>query len=811
MGQSGNELTGAMKRLLRTPVFTGVSVLTVGVGIGAFAAIYSVVDGILLEPPPYAEPDELVWVWRDYPWLNLPRGWLGGPDIAALREHTEAFDGVIGFRTGGRNLTGAGGENPRRVRVTMATADFFDLLGVLPDLGRGFLPDEDDPQASAVAVLGHDLWVSHFGAAPEVVGSEIYLNGEATTVVGVAPRDFRFVVHSSLGSPLGGDLYQPLRIDLAAEDPGSGAFAGLARLREGAAQEQVDAALSAVAADLDRIWGNPGLRMWRVGLMQDLVSGIRPALTALLAAAAFLLLILGANLATLLLTRATARDRELAVRAALGADHRRILQTVLAESLIIGGLGAILGLAVAYPGLDLLRRLAPEDLPRAASVSVDPSVVVVAVVAAALMSVMAGFLPSIRALRGDLSSRLRDGGGQGGMGLAGLRTRSFLVVGQVALSLVLLVGAGLLARGYVALLQADPGFDGRSALTFSIALDPRRYDEEGTIAAFDGRFREAVSGLPTVEVVGAADVLPLTAAANQITVTFPGAPGNTGVREMDRALIDYTYVGPGYAEAVGLRLLEGRAFDERDVAGAPGVVLVDDVLAAHFFPDGGAVGGRVTYRRDTLTIVGVIDQPHLYSLRADDRPQLFVPLLQEPVRTTLTYVVAAGGDADSLVPAVRRVLDEVDASVPLTNVRTLAEVVDGSLARERLSLTLLLGFALGALVLATLGLYGVVSNGVARRTHEMGVRIALGAGRPAVLGLVIGQGMRLTMLGVVLGLLGALATSRVVESLVAGADGGDPVVYASVVAGLIGLSALAAWLPARRATRIDPAKALRPD
>lgn len=811
MGRSGRELRGAIKRLARTPVFTAVSVLTVGVGIGAFAAIYSVVDGILLEPPPYAEPEELVWVWRDYPWLNLPRGWLGGPDIVGLREHGEAFEGVIGFRTGGRNLTGRDGERPRRVRVTLASAGFLGLLGVRPALGRGFFPEEDDPQAPAVAVLGHDLWVSHFGADPGVVGSEIYLNGEATTVVGVAPRDFRFVVHSSLGSPRGADLYQPLRIDLAAEDPGSGAFAGLARVSEGAAPEQVEAALAAVAEDLDRLWGNPGLGMWRVGLMEDLVSGVRPALTALLAASAFLILILGANLATLLLTRATARDRELAVRAALGAERGRLFQTVLAESLTIGGAGAVIGLAVAYPGLDLLRRLAPEDLPRAASVGVDPSVVAMALVAAALMSVMAGFLPSIRALRGDLSSRLRDGGGRGGVGLAGLRTRSILVVGQVALSLVLLVGAGLVTRGYMGLLDADPGFDGRSALTFSVALDPRRYDEEGAVAAFDRRFREALTGLPGVEVVGAADALPLTAAANQITVTFPGAPGNTGVEERDRPLVDYTYLGPGYAEAVGLRLLQGRTFDDRDAAGAPRVALVDDVLAARFFPDDGAVGGRLTYRGDTLTIVGVIDQPRLYAVQADDRPQLFIPLLQEPVRTTLAYVVAAGDDAESMVPAVRKVLDEVDGSVPLTEVRTLGELVEGSLAQERLSLTLLLGFAIGALLLATLGLYGVVSNGVARRTHEMGVRIALGAGRPAVLGLVIGQGMRLTTLGVILGLLGSLAASRGVERVIVGADAGDPLVYGSVVAGLITLSALAAWLPARRATRIDPARALRPD
>lgn len=810
MGEVVREVREALRRLSRAPVFTAVSVLTMGVGIGAFAAIFSVVDGVLLEPPPYQDPEELVWVWRDYTWFGLDRGWLGGPDIAGLRGHDGAFAGVVGFRNGGRNLTGREGDNPRRVRVTFASHELFDVLGVEPAHGRGFAPEDDVPGAAAVAVLGHELWRSHFAADRGIIGRDVFLNGEATTVVGIAPADFRFVVHSALGDPSPADLYQPMRIDLTAEDPGSGAFAGLARVRGGATPAEVEAAIAAVAQDLDDLWGNPGLRMWSVGLHEDLVVEIRPALTVLLAAAGFLLLILGANLATLLLGRATARDRELAVRAALGAGRGRLFRTVLTESAVLAGAGALLGLGLAFPALEALRALAPEGLPRLTDVTVDPSVVVVALSAALVMGVGAGALPAWRSLRGGVSQRLREGGGRGGSGLSGLRTRSALVVAQVALSLMLLVGAGLLARGFLVLLDTDPGVDGRSVLTFTAALDPGRYGAEGAIADFDRRFRAAVSRLPGVQGVGAVDALPLTATASQRTVAFPGAPGNRGVDE-DEPLIDYFYAGHGYAEAVGLRLLEGRAFNEGDDAEGPGVALVDDLLAKRFYPGGGALGGSLSFAGDTLTIVGVVDHARHYAIHSDDRPQVYVPLVQRPQRSTLSWAVAATGDPGALAPAIRRVLDGVDASVPLTDVRTLDEIVQGSLGNERLSLTLLLAFAAGALALATLGIYGVVSNAVARRTHEMGVRIALGANRSKVLGMVLGQGLRLVALGIVLGLAGSIAGARVVGSLVVGADPGDPLVYTAVILGLIALTSLATGIPALRATRIDPVEALRPD
>jgi len=622
------------------------------------------------------------------------------------------------------------------------------------------------------------------------------------------PEDFHFVRHSSLGEPAPADLYTPMRIDLAAEDPGSGAFAGLARVREGVPQAQVAAAIDAVAQDLDDLWGNPGLKMWGVGLEDDLVASVRPALLTLLAAATFLLVILGANLATLLLGRAVARDRELAVLSALGAARGQLLQSLLAESVVIAGVGGALGIGLAAVGVDAIRSLAPADLPRRFELAVDPSVVMVALAGAAAMALAAGLLPALRWLRGEVAQRIRETAGRTGGGVVATRTRSALVVLQVALSLMLLVSAGLLTRAYAGLLGADPGFDVRPALTFDVSLDQARYDSGAKVTDFDGRFRDAVAALPGVVDVGGADALPLSAEASQMDVAFPGAPGNTGTKDEDSPLVDYFFVGAGYGEAVGMRLLEGRWLTSADDRDAPPVLLIDDLLASRFFPDGTAAGSRVSFGGTDFAIAGVVDHARHYTVAADDRPQLYLPVARTVPRS-LSYVVAVDGDPSPYGEQVRRILDALDPGVPMSDVSTLEDLVRGSLGRERLSLTLLLAFALGALLLATLGIYGVVANGVAQRTHEMGVRMALGAGRGRVVSLVLGQGLRLTLWGTALGVGGSLAASRLLEGVAVGVEPGDPAVYGIVALGLTALTGVAAWIPARRATRIDPVEALR--
>ena len=813
MGRWTSEMIHAVRRLSRAPVFTVVAVVTIGVGIGAFSSIFSLVDGVLLDALPYEEPDELAWVWRDYVEADFPRGWLGGPDIAAMMDRPEVFERVVALRSGNLNLARVGGGAPQRVRVHYVTPGLFEALGVRLALGREPTREESVPEGPELVVLSHDLWRTHFGADPDVVGTDVELNGLPTRIVGIAPADFRFVKHGSLVEPLPADAYLPLRTDLADADPGSGAFAALVRVPSDVHPDRVEAALAAAAEPVNAYMAQfdaSPVRLWRVGLEEDLIASIRPALLTLVGAATFLLLILAANLATLLLGRAAAREHELGIRIALGAGRPRILSSVLAESGVLTVLGGTLGIALAFLGTAVVVRIAPEDLPRLASVGVDGSVLVVAVVVTAVMAFTTGLTPALYAFRSSLVAALKEGTGRTGRGVEAVRARNALVAVQVALSLMLLVGAGLTGRAFARLLDADPGFDARGTLTFQVPLPGRSYDRDD-ILRLDAELRERVAALPGVTAVGATTALPLTLSTNQRGISFPGAPGNTGDDQQDEPLVDSFRTTPGYFAAGGHRLLAGRDFSELDADTTSALsIVIDDVLAGRFFPDGSAVGRSALVLGDTATIVGVVDQAHLYTVHADDRGQLYLPLRRFPT-TSLSYAVRTTVEPASLVPAVRAVLRELDGSVPLAAVRTLEEIVEASLGRQRLSLTLVASFALGALLLAVLGIYGVVANSVVRRKQEIGVRMALGASGEKVVGLVIGQGVRLAGAGALAGLLGALATSRVAGSLMVGVDAADPLVYGTVGAGLVAVAALASYVPARRATRIDPCEALRPE
>lgn len=814
MAGSMREVRHAVRRLGRAPVFSGVAVLTVAVGIGAFASVLSVVESVLLEPVPYDDPEELVWIWRDYSaWFPLDRGWLGGPDVVYLREREDVFEGVAAVRTGRMNLTGRSATEPAEIPVMLASASLFRVLGVEPVLGRGFLSGEDEPDAPAVAVLSHELWRGRYGGDRTLLGRKIYLDGEPTRVVGVAPEDFRFAKHGSQSGAVGAEIYLPLRTDLAAQNPGSGFVAGLARVRDGVSRARMEKSLARVADRLDEeAFGGKGLRLWSVSLKEDLVAPVRPALLALFASASFLLLILAANLATLFLGRAAVRDRELAVKAALGARRERIVGSLLGESLLVALAGGALGLLAACWGAETIQGMAPPDLPRRAAIGLDASVAVGASLVALAMGMAAGSGPALRVLRRDLALRVGEGSARSGEGAPGTGVRGGLVVVQVALSIVLLVGGGLLGRAFADLVRADPGFDPGSSVTFRVPLDPSRYGDSASVVAFQRAFRRRLEGLPGVEAVGAANALPLTAGVDQGAATFPGAPGNTGDEDRDRAFVDFLRTSPGYAEAVGLRVQAGRVFREDDgqTSDSTGVAVIDDVLARRFFPDGGAVGATVRVWGLDLRILGVVDQARLYQVHEDGRGQVFLPLAMSP-DGSVSWVIRAGDGSRPMgwIPSVRTTLREMDSELPLTDVRTLEELVRSSIGQQRLSLILVLGFALGAFLLAVLGLYGVVANSVVRRTREMGVRMALGADGRRVVAMVLGQGLRLTAVGAVLGLGGALFTARFLEGVVVGLEAADPLVYAGMAVGVILVATAASYLPARRATRIDPATVLR--
>jgi len=798
------------RRLIRAPTFAVVTVLSVGFGAGAFAAILSVVNGALLESPPYRDVDRLVWVWRNYTWFQFDRGWLGGPDIAYLRERTEAFDAVVAFDGNEANLTDPDGGAPEEVRVIAASDEFFEVLGVSPRLGRGFAAGDSDPAAAPVVVLDYDFWQRRYGGDPAIVGRDIRLQGDLQRVIGVMPRGFRFVMHSSLGDPVPADLYANLQLDLAGLNAGSGNFAALARIREGAG-ERVQPALDAVAAQLDaEAFGERGLELWSVGLEEDLVAKVRPALLALLGAGTFLLLALAANLAALLVTRAADRSREVAVRSALGATRLGSVLDLVGESLLVCVAGCALGLAVAPFAVRALLGLAPASLPRIEAIGVDGTVIAVTFGACLLLGIAAALGPALAVASRPVWAGLRSAGPRAGGSIHAGRSRAVLVATQVALSVVLLVGAGLLARSVAALLRVDPGFEPAGVLTFRAPLDGSAYDGTGPVAQFHRTLRERLAALPGVTYAGAVNAIPLGSSTNQTAVAFPGAPGNTGDRSVDLPLIDWFAATPGYFDAMGIAVLEGRGIEERDVADAAPVAVIDETLARQFYPGASVVGRTMAFGADTLRVVGVVRHARFYNVFADDRGEVYVPHAQASM-AGMYYALRTEREPTTLSEPVRRELRALDASVPLTEVRTLETVVRDSLGQHRLSLVLLGAFAFGALVLATMGIYGVVATSVARRTHEFGVRLALGAGPRNIVRLVLRDGVLVIGTGVVLGAGGAIFATRVLRTLLFGLRPADPATFAAVAAlvGIVGVMACA--IPGWRATRIPPTDALRTD
>jgi putative ABC transport system permease protein len=769
--------------------------------------VASVTDGVLLDPLPYDSPERLLWVWRDYSWTDFPRGWLGGPDIVALREHAEVFEHVVAFRSGRANLTGTGGAVAEEARVLLASDDFFDLLGARLHIGRGFEPGESDPEAEPVVVLSHELWQRRWGGNRDIVGDRILVDGEPWTVVGVLPPGFRFVKHSSLGDPEPADLYGTLQMDLASLPVGFGGFAGLARVRPGVPEAAVAAALAAASSELDPFFGDRGLRLWAVDLRSDLLDGITPALVALASAASFLLLILTANLATLLYGRAEERSRDVAVRAALGGSRLAAVSGILVEGLLVTAAGCAIGLTLARLAVQGLLSLAPASLPRREAIDLDAGVIAVTVGLALLMGLVAALGPALRVSGRAAAQVLRAADPRAGGGEAG-RTRSTLVVLQVAMSLVLLVGAGLVGRSAMLLLAADPGFDGSDVLTFRVPLDEATYPDAESVSRLHSAYLSRLETMPGVIAAGASSALPLSAGADQGPVSFAGAEGNTGDPQADAPLVDKVAVTPGYFEAMRMRLVTGRAFEAGDADGAPLVVIIDQTLAERFFPSSDAVGRTAFYLGDTLTVVGVVAPARLYNVHSDDRGQVYLPAVQHPEQA-MYYAVRTSRDPLFLVNGARSTLRDLDPSLPLAEARPAHALVRESLGQHRLTLVLLGAFAGGALLLSAMGIYGVVAGGVIRRTPEIGVRLALGATGSRVLGLVAVEGVRVIAIGLLLGLAGALAASRLLESLLFGVRAYDPLTYAGVAAFLFVVAGTACLVPALRAVRIQPTRALR--
>ncbi|HEV3469196.1 MAG TPA: ABC transporter permease [Pyrinomonadaceae bacterium] len=784
--------------LLKRPGFTLSAVLTLALGIGANTAIFSVVNAVLLRPLPYPGAERLVAVFETT--QSIPRDYISVANLRDYRAQTAAFEGFTTFVPQSVNLTGVG--EPDRVRGGFVTSSFFPLLGARAAEGRTFLPEEDEPGRGRVAVLTHGLWQRRFGGDPSVVGKALTLNAEPYTVVGIMPEDFRFPM-DEIEVWLPATAWPNYKDDRALHN----SFV-IGKLREGATRPRAEEELRTVAARLAAAYPkeNEGRGVEVVAFHELLVEDVRPALLVLLAAVGLILLIACANIANLLLARGAARQREVALRAALGAGRGRLLRQFLTETVLLALAGGAAGLLLALWGVDFLLALAPGQLPGAGRVALDARVLGFSLALTLATGLGFGLVPALKLSRADVNSTLKEGGGRAGGG-GRRRARSAFVVAQVALALVLLVAAGLLINSFYRVLSVSPGFDPENLLTLEYRLPRNKYAKGEDQWAFHRQVVERVRGVPGVTSAAVIRALPFSGNGSTIAYALPGRPAPAPGQE-PRAQENAAH--PGYFETVGLPVLRGRVFEERDGAEAPPVVVVNRLMAEQSWPGEDPLGKQIHFPevKITATVVGVVGDAKQYTLGEAQRPQVYTAYAQNP-HIFATLVARTGVEPMSLARAVTEAVWSVDPEQPVWKVRTVEHLLGESVAGRRFVLTLMIGFAALAVLLTALGIYGVVSYTVAQRTHEIGVRVALGARRRDVLGLVLRQGLGLALLGVGLGVPVALALTRLLSSLLYGVSASDPATYAAVTLLLAAVALLACYLPARRATRVDPMEALR--
>ncbi len=808
-----SQLRYAARTLRRTPGFTALAVLTIGLGLGATTAILSVVDAVVLEPLPWPQPDSRAMVWSR--WRNFERTWVNPFEMAYYERNCPSVAEAAWWGTGQANLTGDG--EAVRVGTAAVSASLFSTLGVSPVLGRAFLPEEDRDGGPQVAILSHDLWQGRYAGDPGVVGRRIEIDRVPHTVVGVMPPAF------ALPTDFGPDAAEPMRLmvprqpdeeDLTSSD--SHGDYGAVRLRPGATAARLTTELRAATARLTQDGKYPaafGMDAFAVSLRDEVLGPHRPALWLVSGAVALLLLIACANVASLLLARGEGRQRELAVRSALGAGRRSLVGQMLLEGLLLAWGGALVGLVFAEATLRALMATGSFQLPRATAAAVDPRLFVLALVLSTATTVLFALGPAFHASRVDPAEALQDGGLRTRGSVSGRRWRGTLVVVETALAVTLAAGAGLMARSLSSLYRIDVGFDPSGVMTASLALPEVAYrTPEQTIPFFRGLL-EQVRALPGVESAGLLRRLPLGQVIGDRGIDVEGY-----VEDSAGASAEWQVASGGAAEALRERLVAGRLLSDDDVVEAPGVVVVNEAMARKFWPGRDALHGRMRVGsgegRPWVTVVGIVRDVKHTSLTAPVKPKFYRPLEQFHIPTgmvtrNVTLVVRTSGDPLALAPAVRDVVRRLDGSVPIANVQTMDDVVATALGTPRFAGRLMALFAGLALALAAIGVYGVLSLSVSERTSEIGIRMALGAAPGQVARLVVQDGLALVGAGLAAGIVLALAASRFTRSLLYQVSPTDPATLAGVV-GLLGLVALlAAWLPVRRALKVEPMSVLR--
>jgi putative ABC transport system permease protein len=794
----------AGRSLARNPVVTGAAVICLALGVGPNTAVFSIVDAVLLRPLPYQDPDEIVLVRDQFIQQGQPEVPLSMVEFRDVRDRAESFDRLAAVGVQLLNLTGDG--EPQRLLVARGSEGVFDLLGVSAAAGRLFAPEDHAAGASGVAVISHDLWTRRFGGDPATVGRVVRLNDQPTQIVGVLPEGFR------LGR---GDYDAWLPILENPNPPPRNArfLTVVGRLRDGVSLESALSELELVAGRMQRDHPEAypedvGYNLTAVPARKDLVGDVETILLALGLAVGLVLLIACANVANLLLARSEARKKEVAIRVSLGATRSDLVRQFLTESVLLALAGAALGLLLALWVIRGVVGAYADAIPRADEVALDPRVLLFTLAVAIVIGLLFGLVPSLRSSRVDLGDALTEGGKTSSQGSAGGRLRNLLVVAEVALALVVLIGGSLVAQSFIRLLRTDPGYRAEGVLTLTLSLSRLAYPDDARVVGFFDTLTDRVERVPGVRAAAVASHLP--AGFGIVGDVEPeGRQGGGGT-----PTTGWRIVGPGYFRALGIPLLEGRAIERLDDPDHPPVVVVDQGLAARLWPGEDAVGKRLRIESPRpggtawREVVGVVGTVRHNLIDAGSSDQLYLPYAQYPLRL-MSVVAWTEGDPEALVAPVRDVIGEVDPALPVEDVQTMRHRLDDSLSQPRLASLLFGSFALIGLLLAVVGVYGVIAYGVARRAHEIGIRVALGARRSEVVGLILRHGLALAGIGLALGLLSALLVSRLLAGFLHGVSSTDPLTYAGMSVLLLALASVASLVPAWRAARNDPAGVLR--
>jgi putative ABC transport system permease protein len=812
------DLIYGARMLRKSPGFTAVAVLTLALGIGANTAIFSVVNGVLLRSMPYKDPAGLAIVWNDYGNQGQSLPAVSPPDFKDYRERSRLIEFAGASGTPGGTLMlddpGGGGNRPQQFDMATVTPNFFSLLGVTPALGRNFTPEEAALNGPRVVILSNRIWRSTFHSDSELIGRTIQLNGLPSTVVGILPQSFRLLLPPEAFLLKDADLWIPQQLNYAAFPRNLTFLSVFGRLKPGVTMAQAQAEMDGIAEQLrneNEVHKESGLRIRVVPLQFDVVKNVRPTLLTLLAAVGFVLLIACGNVANLLLARATGREREMAVRSALGASRSRLVRQVMIESVLIAVLGAVAGLLVANWGLSLLLALHPAGLPRLADIRIDGTVLGFTLGACVLTALLFGLIPAIQAVHLNLNDTLKDAA-RGSSEGRGQTVRRLLVVSEFALSLVLLIGAGLLIRSFIALQRVQPGFNAEKVISFGVSIPGNRYPKNEDISRFVHELELKMGALPGVESVGSTFQLPLTGSGAQMPYAYNAETS----QKWESISADWRPITPGFFPTVGARLLEGRNFTDADDASHPLVVIVDDMLARQAWPGESALGKKLEVellsRKDNprvyAIVVGVVAHLRSHDLMRNVREQIYIPHSQETFGR-MAVVMKTSGDSSGVMKQVEQQVRSLDPGVAVRDLKPLENYVDDARAPMRFNLILIGIFGAIALTLASVGLYGVMAYSVTQRSHELGIRIAVGASQRDILRLVLGQGVRLTLLGAGVGLLVSLLVTRALASLLFGVSATDPVTFVAVPIVLAAVAMLACYLPARRAMGVDPMIALR--